>query len=110
MGNLIFLVVALGLSVVGSVWLWFRHRPSTSVMSSIEGFREEMSALAADRPAPGSPPPARRSAGAGRRPGTVDRSGGAGGTVPRGTVRRRSDVPAPDHRVDPRDAGGMGAT
>lgn len=50
MGNLIFLVVAVVLSVVGSVWLWLRTRPPTSVMSSIDGFRQEMSALAGERP------------------------------------------------------------
>lgn len=56
MGNLIFLVGAVALSVVGSVWLWLRNRPPTSVMSSIDGFRQEMSALAGERPVVGSPP------------------------------------------------------
>lgn len=55
MGNLIFLVVAVGLSIVGSVWLWLRNRPPTSVTSSIEGFRQEMSALAGERPPPRQP-------------------------------------------------------
>jgi hypothetical protein len=48
-GNLIFLVVALGLSVAGSVLLWLRYRQPTSVMSSVDGFQREMEAL-------GSPP------------------------------------------------------
>lgn len=56
MGNLIFLVGAVVLSVVGSVWLWLRNRPPSSVMSSIDGFRQEMSALAGERP-PASPRP-----------------------------------------------------
>jgi hypothetical protein len=61
-GNLIFLVGAVVLSVVGSVWLWLRNRPPTSVMSSIDGFREEMSALAGERPpASSDPAPPRRS-------------------------------------------------
>lgn len=60
MGNLIFLVGALVLSVVGSVWLWLRHRPPTSVMSSIDGFRDEMSALAGERPPASNGSPTRR--------------------------------------------------
>lgn len=60
MGNLIFLVGALVLSVVGSVWLWLRNRPPTSVMSSIDGFRQEMSALAGERPSPTTGPSPRR--------------------------------------------------
>lgn len=73
MGNLIFLVGALVLSVVGSVWLWLRNRPPTSVMSSIDGFRQEMSALAGERPLV-TPPPAPRRA----RSGTVRPAGPAG--------------------------------
>ena len=72
MGNLIFLVGALVLSVVGSVWLWLRNRPPTSVMSSIEGFREEMSALSGERPTATTTPPRRL------RTGTVRPSGSAG--------------------------------
>lgn len=68
MGNLIFLVGAVALSVVGSVLLWLRHRPPTSVMSSIEGFREEMSALGGERPQMASGPPARPSSGSARPP------------------------------------------
>lgn len=79
MGNLIFLVVALALSVVGSVVLWLRHRPPTSVMSSIDGFRDEMSALARERPAPTPPPDPRRRGQATPRPRRPAGPGGSGG-------------------------------
>ncbi|MDP8987672.1 MAG: hypothetical protein M3N11_04915 [Actinomycetota bacterium] len=58
MSGLIFLVVALLLSVVGSVALWLRHREPTSVERSVDDFTREMHALApphprsADRPRP----------------------------------------------------------
>lgn len=54
MGNLIFLVGAIGLSIVGSTLLWLRYRKPTSFMSSIDDFRSEMSALGGERPAPGA--------------------------------------------------------
>jgi len=41
LGNLIFLVGAIGLSVVGSVVLWMRNRPATSTLSSIDAFKRE---------------------------------------------------------------------
>lgn len=50
MGNLIFLVGAIGLSVVGSLFLWYRqHRPS-SHLDSVAEFQREMSALGSERP------------------------------------------------------------
>lgn len=58
MSGLMFLLVALLLSVVGSVALWLRHREPTSVERSVEDFSREMHALApprsprADRPQP----------------------------------------------------------
>ncbi len=65
MSGLIFLVVALLLSVVGSVALWLRHREPTSVERSVDDFSREMDALAphrpgAERPRPERPPPERR--------------------------------------------------
>lgn len=60
MGNLIFLVGAIALSIVGSVLLWLRYRKPTSFMSSIDDFQAEMSALSAGRPAPGLVPAADR--------------------------------------------------
>jgi hypothetical protein len=56
LGNLIFLVGAIGLSIVGSTLLWLRYRKPTSFMSSIDDFRSEMSALGGERPAPGPAP------------------------------------------------------
>ena len=53
MGNLIFLVGAITLSIVGSVLLWLRYRKPTSFMSSIDDFQAEMTALSADRPVSG---------------------------------------------------------
>lgn len=62
MSGLIFLVVALALSVVGSVALWLRHREPTSVERSVEDFTREMHALAPPphRPDSERPPPGRR--------------------------------------------------
>ncbi|MBW3548326.1 MAG: hypothetical protein KY452_09375 [Actinobacteria bacterium] len=61
MSGLIFLIVALTLSVVGSVALWLRHREPTSVERSIDDFTREMHALAPPhRPGRDRPPPERR--------------------------------------------------
>jgi hypothetical protein len=60
LGNLIFLVGAIALSIVGSVLLWLRYRQPTSFMSSIDDFQAEMTALSAERPAPGVTPTAAR--------------------------------------------------
>lgn len=57
MGNLIFLIGAIGLSVAGSLILWLRHRPPRSPLSGIADFNQEMSALRRDRPGPGMAPP-----------------------------------------------------
>ena len=48
MSNLLYLVVALGGSVVGSVFLWFRNRKPTSVESGIDEFRRGLRALDPD--------------------------------------------------------------
>lgn len=40
-----FLLIAVSLSVIGSVALWLRHRPPTSVESGIRAFEREMDAL-----------------------------------------------------------------
>ena len=61
MTGLLFLVVALGLSVLGSFVLWLRYRKPTSMSHGIASFRREMQALAPPRPAPsGGRPRARR--------------------------------------------------
>jgi len=48
--NLAFLLVAVGVSVVGSIVLWLRTRKPTTVGSSIDSFAREMRALAPDHP------------------------------------------------------------
>jgi len=57
-GNVGFLLIVVVISVVGSLFLWVRHRKPTTFMSSVEEFQQEMRALGRD---PGqAPPPARR--------------------------------------------------
>ena len=46
MAGLMFLLIAVGLSICGSVALWFRHRDPTSVDHGIHEFQREMRALA----------------------------------------------------------------
>ena len=46
MSPLVFLAIAVVVSVVGCTILWLRHRPPSSVSSGIESFRREMQALA----------------------------------------------------------------
>lgn len=49
MNNLVYLVIALGLSGVGLLILWIRSRPSpSSPRSSIEQFNDKMRALSPD--------------------------------------------------------------
>jgi hypothetical protein len=47
-----FLLVALILSVLGSLAIWMRHRPSTSLDNGIDEFQREMRALAPERRGP----------------------------------------------------------
>ncbi len=50
--NLVYLLIALGLSGVGLLILWARNRPSpTSPRSSVEEFHDKMRALAPDESA-----------------------------------------------------------
>lgn len=80
MGNLIFLVVALGLSVAGSLLLWLRYRQPTSVMSSVDGFQREMEALGSPpRTPPGTRPASPRSARQDPRPTRPRPTPGNGG-------------------------------
>lgn len=53
-----FLLIVVVISVVGSLFLWVRHRKPTTFMTSVEEFQQEMRALGRD-PAQG-PPVARR--------------------------------------------------
>ena len=45
MAGLVFLLIAFGLSILGSVVLWLRHRDPTSVDHGITEFQREMRAL-----------------------------------------------------------------
>ena len=51
MAGLLFLLIAFGLSIGGSLILWLRHRDPTSVDHGISEFQREMRALSphADR-------------------------------------------------------------
>ncbi len=46
MSNLLYLVIALGGSVVGSIVLWAHHRKPTSMESGIDEFERGLRALA----------------------------------------------------------------
>jgi hypothetical protein len=46
--NAAFVLVAIAVSALGSVLLWYRHRRPRTFMSSIEEFQREMHALARD--------------------------------------------------------------
>jgi hypothetical protein len=70
MSNAAFLLLALGLSVVGSLLIWLLNRKPKTFMSSIDDFSREMKALGRDtdeppsgrrRRRPSEPSPARRS-------------------------------------------------
>lgn len=50
MSNLIYLLIAIALSVIGSLVLWARTRQPRSVESGIEQFARELRALAPGRP------------------------------------------------------------
>jgi hypothetical protein len=74
--SLIFLGIALVLSVVGFLVLWLRNRPPRSVDAHIRAFARELEALAPEaepqRPMPSPPRPAtewRAPPRRGRRPG-----------------------------------------
>lgn len=49
MSSLIYLVVALALSIVGSLILWLRHRRPRSLEYGIDEFSRELRALAPKR-------------------------------------------------------------
>lgn len=49
MSNLAYLLIAVGASIIGSLFLWWRHRKPRAFMSSIDEFQREMDALAGDQ-------------------------------------------------------------
>lgn len=54
MSNLVYLLLAVTISLVGSLVVWFRHRPPRSLEFGIDEFQKELEALA---PEQNSPPP-----------------------------------------------------
>ena len=48
MAGLLFLLIAFGLSIAGSLILWIRHRDPTSLDHGINEFQREMRALSPD--------------------------------------------------------------
>lgn len=64
MKNLLYLGLALGISLVGCLVLWARSRRPRSMEHSMKEFSKELGALAPDDP---SPPPSSRQRG--RNPG-----------------------------------------
>jgi hypothetical protein len=57
MSNAAFLLIAIGLSIVGSVLIWLFNRKPRTFMSSIDDFSREMKALGRD---PDAEPAGRR--------------------------------------------------
>lgn len=49
MSNLLYLLAAVGISVIGSVALWFRHRKPRSMEFGVDEFQRELKALAPER-------------------------------------------------------------
>jgi len=47
--NLLYLLAALSLSVIGSVALWYRHRKPRSMEYGVDEFQRELKALAPER-------------------------------------------------------------
>lgn len=50
MSNLLYLLIAVALSVLGWLVLWYRHRKPRSVEAGITEFSRELRALAPDSP------------------------------------------------------------
>ncbi len=55
MSGLVFLLIAIGISVVGSLVLFARHRAPTSMEHGVTEFQREMRALAPRRGQPDDP-------------------------------------------------------
>lgn len=46
MSAIVFLLIALGVSLVGGIFLWLQHRSPNTLDSGIRAFQREMDALA----------------------------------------------------------------
>ncbi len=55
MGNAAFLLIAVILSIIGSLLLWYQNRKPKKFESSIDDFQREMKALGARRDLPDNP-------------------------------------------------------
>ncbi|HEX2850657.1 MAG TPA: hypothetical protein VHN98_08900 [Acidimicrobiales bacterium] len=63
MSNLLYLGIAVVVSILGALWIWARNRKPTSLEHGIEEFQRELRALSNDRRPvhpPRSDPKARR--------------------------------------------------
>ena len=49
MSNLLYLLLAVGLSVLGSLALWYRHRRPRRLEHGVDAFQRELRALAPER-------------------------------------------------------------
>ncbi len=49
MSNLVYLLLAVTLSLMGSLWVWYRHRRPRSTEDRIDEFQRELRALAPDQ-------------------------------------------------------------
>ena len=49
MSNLAYLLVAIGLSILGSVFIWYRARRPRSMEYELETFKRELNAIAPER-------------------------------------------------------------
>lgn len=54
MSNLVYLLLAVTISLVGSLVVWFRHRPPRSFEFGIDEFQKELEALAPEQNSPPS--------------------------------------------------------
>lgn len=55
MGNAAFLLIAVGLSLLGTLLLWLRNRKPKTFETSIDDFQREMKALGARSDLPNNP-------------------------------------------------------
>ncbi|HVE47281.1 MAG TPA: hypothetical protein VNA57_11115 [Acidimicrobiales bacterium] len=56
MSNLAYLLLAITFSLLGSLFVWYRHRQPRSLEYAIDEFQRELQALAPEQAGPGPPP------------------------------------------------------
>ncbi|HUR18190.1 MAG TPA: hypothetical protein VMZ51_04550 [Acidimicrobiales bacterium] len=57
MSNLVYLLLAVTFSLLGSLAVWYRHRQPRSLEYGIDEFQRELQALAPEHSSSGTPPP-----------------------------------------------------